>query len=927
MKCTYTFRAFRTAGFFFCALVLLSFLNCESSPQTEDDVWAILEKGDSAKAREYFLGKVDVHATDRRGRTPLHIAAENQEPGLAGFFIALGADVDAQDYEGRTPLAISAEKQDPAVAKVLAAAGANIHIPMADNSSPALTGIAVKGDFLNSILTPSSVETVDLRGRTILHLASLEGEVQAVDLILKTGRPVLKKDKEGETLLDLALSRPESRDHAEIAEKLILAGDRSDNPIFPYFAPAARSSNYNIRNADGDTALHYAARDGYTGLISFFIEKKADINTKNASGATPLHEAARSGNIKAMEILVACGAEIDAQDAKGNSILHIAVPPASHLAAINLLLSHGANPSLRDEHGESPLHIAITLNRDAEIIQALLGGGVDVTIRNIDGKTPLYLAVEEKRLQAIPLLLAYQSDVFAADNNGETPFGKALEENGPILIALISPETVYQVDSAGNTMLHMAIKNRADIKIVGLILDQRALVNARNKEGEASLHLAVRQNEAAIGEMLLARGADIFAPNTRGESPLYLTFHSPGGVRNWMISPRTITAKDGLGNSMLHYAAQWKLDGYIPFLIQQGAYTEAANATGETPLFVAVKYNNDTTVKILLEAGASLSSRDNMGNSALHAAVRWNSRKAALALIEAGIDVNAHALNGKTPLHDAIRLGIGDLETILIGKGADIEVRDAEGNTPFMEAILAGFPGTVDRLVDLGADPNTRNSRGDTPLHIAVAAERSDLIVMLLSWGTPIHAKNAMGKTPFQMALSISPRLVSTLLTKDRIYTADDNGASPLHIAIREQAPVNIIEIIVNQGARLSAIDAEGRNPLRLAVDQEAWDSAKLLSDAGADPFTSAGDGRTPGELALAKGRTGVQALFSGKAIHARDASGNTILHYAARYGDPELISLLLELGANKDLKNISAERPADIAIRWDQMETAKLLN
>jgi ankyrin repeat protein len=924
MKCSYIFQA---AGFCFCAAFLLSFSSCKSSPQAEDDVWAVLERGDSAKAREYFLGKVDVHATDSRGRTPLHLAAENQDPGLTGFFIALGAKVDAQDYEGRTALAISAEKQDPAVAKVLAVAGANIHIPMADNTSPALTGIAVKGDFLNSILTSSSVETVDLRGRTILHLAALEGEVQAVDLILKTAMPTLKKDKEGETPLDLALSRPESRDHAEIAEKLILAGDRSDNPIFPYFAPAARSSNYNIRSADGGTVLHYAAREGYTGLIAFFIEKKTDINIKNASGTTPLHEAARSGNVTAMEILIASGAEIDAQDAKGNSILHIAVPPASHLAAIRLLLSYGANPNLRDEHGESPLHIAITLNRDAEIVQALLGGGADVTIRNIDGKTPLYLAVEEERLQAIPLLLAYQSDVFAADNAGKTPFEKALEENGPVLTALITPETVHQVDSAGNTMLHMAIKNHGDTKIIGLILDQRALVNARNKEGETSLHLAVRQNEAEIGEMLLSRGADIFAPDTRGESPLYLTFHSPGGIRHWMINPRTIMAKDGLGNSMLHYAAQWKLDGYIPFLIQQGAYTEAANATGETPLFVAVKYNNDTTIKVLLEAGASLSSRDNMGNSALHAAVRWNSRKAALALIEAGIDINAHPLNGKTPLHDAIRLGIADIETILISRGADIEVRDAEGNTPFMEAILAGFPGTVDRLVDLGADPNTRNSRGDTPLHIAVAAERSDLISMLLSWGTPIHAKNAGGKTPFQMALAISPRLVSTLLTKDRIYAADDNGASPLHIAISEHAPLGIIETIVNQGARLSAIDAEGRNPLRLAVDQGAWDCAKFLADAGADPFTVAGDGKTPGELALAKGRTGVQALFSGKAIHARDASGNTILHYAARYGNPELISLLLELGANKDLKNIAAERPADIAIRWDQPETAALLN
>jgi ankyrin repeat protein len=921
---------------FFCLMsaLFLSFSGCAGTPPAEspqieeipeDDVWTLLEKGESDKSREFFLGKVDVRATDNRGRTPLHIAAEKENPNLAAFFISLGAVVDAKDREDRTPLGISTKQHDPGVAKVLVAAGANIHIPTVEGSSPALTGIDLKGDFLSAILSPASVESTDAKGRTILHLAAIAGDVQALDRILKTSKAIAGQDRDGSTALDLALNRPDSRNHAEAAERLILAGAYSNNPIFPNFAPAVRSSNYNLRTADGGTPLHFAAREGYTGFISFFIDKKADINLKNGSGTTPLHEAARSGNIRAMDLLLTHGAEVNAQDAKGNSVLHIGIPPATHREAASLLLSYGANPNLKDEHGDSPLHTAITLNRKENILQTLLAGGADVSIRNIEGKTPLYLAIEENRTQLIPLLLTYQSDIFAADNVGITPFEKALRENSPCLTALITPETVQQSDNAGNTMLHTTIKNQGGIKIIGLILENKALVNARNNEGDIGLHLAVRQNDAEAGELLISRGADIFAPNARGESPLYLAFLSAGGMRTWMINVHTLDARDGLGNSMLHYAAQWKLDGHIPYIVQQGAKTEAVNATGETPLFVAVKYNSNSTVRVLLASGASLNSRDTLGNSTLHAAVRWNTRNTAVTLIDAGIDINAHALNGKTPLHDAVRLGIIDIETLLISRGANIEVRDAEGNTPFMEAIMAGYPGTVERLVDLGADPTARNIRGDTPLHIAVAVERSDLINMLIGWGAPIHAKNAQGRTPFQNAL-ISPRIVSALLTKDRIYVADDSGASPLHIAIQERASLNIIKIIVDQGARLSSIDADGRSPLRLAVEQDAWDLAKLLADAGSDPFIAAGDEKTPAEITLSKGQIAVQAIFSGKAINARDDSGNTILHYAAKQGNPAIIAQLLELGANKSIKNISAESPADIALRWDRKETVALL-
>jgi ankyrin repeat protein len=935
---------------FICGIVTLTGLaaGCATKPPApeaepepvnvlvEDDVWTLLARGENEKARRYFLGEVDVNAADPQGRTPLHLAAENKDPVLAAFFISLGADVNALDRQDQTALDISAGKLDGPTAKVFAGAGSDIHHSPAGNPSAAGIGVTEGGEFLQAILTPASLESTDASGRTILHLAADAGNTPALNSILNTipeaGKNVLgKKDNLGKTALDIALERTDSRNHAEAAECLILAGAVSDNPLYDYFAPAVRSSNYNIRSADGMAPLHYIAGEGYTGYIDFVLENNANVNIKNASGATPLHEAVRSGNVRVMEILLDHGAEINAQDAKGNSVLHIAVPPQSHKQALDLFLSRGVNPNLRDEHGDSAIHIAIILNRDAGIIGSLLAAGGDVTIRNIDGETPLYTAIVYRRENLIPLLLQYKSDIFAADNNGVTPYEKAFSEDNALVYSLITGETVLQNDSQGNTVLHHTVRLGGDTGIIGSILDRGANVNARNKEGDTSLHIAVRLNEYEAGGLLLSRGADIFAPNARGESPLRLSFPLPGkdpsGLRRWMITPYTLTARDGLGNTALHYLAQWQFNNWIPLVIQQGAATEAANATGETPLFTAVKIDAPVTIHTLVANGAALEGRDTLGNTALHAAVRWNAMRAAEALIDLGLDINAHALNGKTPLHDAVRLGLTDMEGLLLSYNADIEVRDAEGNTPFIEAILAGFPDTMERLVDKGADLNIRNFRGDTPLHIAAAMERNDIAVMLLSWGAAIHARNSYGRTPYQNALLTSPEMVKTFLTKDRLHVPDDNGSSPLHIAIQERCQADIIRTILGLGARTSALDSEGRNPLRLAVELNEWTTAKILADSGSDVFLTARDGRCSADIVLAAGGEAVRTLFSGKAINSKDSSGNTILHYAAKNGNTAVITLLIEMGANKGIKNIAAESPADIAQRWKHAEAVSLLN
>ena len=52
-----------------------------------------------------------------------------------------------------------------------------------------------------------------------------------------------------------------------------------------------------IRNVDGDTALHFAAREGDPETVAKLLQTdSSQVNLQNNFGRTPLHEAAESGS-------------------------------------------------------------------------------------------------------------------------------------------------------------------------------------------------------------------------------------------------------------------------------------------------------------------------------------------------------------------------------------------------------------------------------------------------------------------------------------------------------------------------------------------------------------------------------------------------------------------------------------------------------
>lgn len=92
----------------------------------------------------------------------------------------------------------------------------------------------------------------------------------------------------------------------------------------------------------GSTALMLAAFNGHDGVVSFLVERDADIHLSNNQGVTPLMAAAWSGSGVAVSLLIDNGADINAVDTQGmNAILYAA--QNGHTTLVKLLHEAGAD--------------------------------------------------------------------------------------------------------------------------------------------------------------------------------------------------------------------------------------------------------------------------------------------------------------------------------------------------------------------------------------------------------------------------------------------------------------------------------------------------------------------------------------------------------------------------------------------------------
>lgn len=84
-------------------------------------------------------------------------------------------------------------------------------------------------------------------------------------------------------------------------------------------------ADVNARDAQGATALHFAARAGRLDVIQALLAMDATLQSVCSASVEPtLHWAARGGSVDAIEYLVRSGAAVSAVNADGACAVHVA---------------------------------------------------------------------------------------------------------------------------------------------------------------------------------------------------------------------------------------------------------------------------------------------------------------------------------------------------------------------------------------------------------------------------------------------------------------------------------------------------------------------------------------------------------------------------------------------------------------------------
>ena len=113
----------------------------------------------------------------------------------------------------------------------------------------------------------------------------------------------------------------------------------------------------NLRDANGNTKLHLASRDGVTASVEMLLKLGAEVDSKNDYQMTPLHDAVTCGHFEIVKLLLQNGADVNAQNTYQNTALHFAAF-GGYPKIIEILLKHAARKDLKNENYETPLQLA-----------------------------------------------------------------------------------------------------------------------------------------------------------------------------------------------------------------------------------------------------------------------------------------------------------------------------------------------------------------------------------------------------------------------------------------------------------------------------------------------------------------------------------------------------------------------------------------
>ncbi|MCM3880457.1 MAG: ankyrin repeat domain-containing protein [Vicinamibacterales bacterium] len=460
-----------------------------------------------------------------------------------------------------------------------------------------------------------------------------------------------------------------------------------------------KNADVNGAQADGATALHWAAYRGDVESAAALIRAKANVNARNSYGVTPLALAAQQGSAPVLELLLKAG--VNPNDPSnfvnsGETPLMLA-SRSSKVDAVATLVRAGADVNAKEKWSGQTALMWAAAQGDSAMVSALLETGADVHARSNGGTTPFLFAVRKGDMRTVQVMLAAGVDV-NEKRSGDfaTPLLVAIINGNEDLVDVLLDKGADPNAEGGTTELTNTGAKAQEVKLTLKTPSFREQLREVGTEGgngknnswgrplQAAVHVAnwhvsddliiVNIDRMRVIKSLLAHGADVNGRNTDME-PRW------GGARY---------RRRLVGATALLYAAKSADVEVMRLLLANGADPKINTGVNLTPLMAAAGI-------------AWASNQDKASEADVLDAVK-------LLVEEQGLDVNFVADTGETAMHAAAYRGANSVVQYLFDRGAKLDVVDKSGRTPLAVAngveygnSFAAQPHTAVLLRKLGA--------------------------------------------------------------------------------------------------------------------------------------------------------------------------------------------------------------------------------
>ncbi|CAG9861443.1 unnamed protein product [Phyllotreta striolata] len=374
--------------------------------------------------------------------TPVHYSAKNGHSLCLSLLLHNSEDqniVNMLDRQHRTALMLAVSGNNLECVHTLLRCDADPNIVDTDDHSCLFRAVVSGQDGVVQLLLSNNakVQTTDVNGKTVLHLAAACGQFNCMQMILKymTEDQVRAKDKQQCSALHWACYHGYANCVEYLLEQKIFK-ELEQNSFSPIHCATFSGSdkclellvNYfgkeivNISDCRQRRPLHIAALHGHTECAKYLLEQGAEVQVFDEEGRTPLIAAAQYGQTQIVDILLTCNIDRTTCDKFGNTALHWACLKKHNQTALLILEDSQGDTiiNVANKDKKTPLHICAR-NGLVDVTRELLKKGASVVAVDNEGLTPaLSCAPNNNVAQCLALILQALSNVIDKELQEET---------------------------------------------------------------------------------------------------------------------------------------------------------------------------------------------------------------------------------------------------------------------------------------------------------------------------------------------------------------------------------------------------------------------------------------------------------------------------------------------------------------------------